>query len=240
MFAIINDYTYESTEKNEVTVTTPEGEKYYILFNGYKYSCTCKGFFYRNYCKHIETIKNMKDSIWLKKEEQTERTPLKEAECIAFNLQEYFLKTMMFDKAQIAGSIRRELSTVKDIDLVLLKNHNFTINNNPIFSQKEYQIKESGNHWLRGIYRGMNFDVRFCDDSCFGSMLLYLTGPKEFNIWIRSRAKKMGYKLNEFGLWDAKKTFAAPKRMAPTESESDVFYALGMDYIKPEDRRPMW
>lgn len=239
MFAVVNDYSYESFE-NEVVVTSPEGKKYSILFDGQKYSCNCKGFLYRNCCKHIETLKNMKNFVWNKKEDSIERTPLEKAESIAFNLQDFFMKTMMFDKAQIAGSIRRRLPTIKDIDLVLLKNRNFTLINNPIFSSKELKVKESGNHWLRGVYQEMNFDVRFCDDSCFGSMLLYLTGPKEFNIWIRSKAKKMGYKLNEYGLWDAKKTFAYSKRMAQTESESDVFYALQMDYISPEDRKPRW
>lgn len=64
------------------------------------------------------------------------------------------------------------------------------------------------------------------------SMLLYSTGSKSFNIRQRSQAKKMGYLLNQKGIW---KNGQKINMMADTEQ--DLFRILGMPYIEPKDRK---
>lgn len=64
----------------------------------------------------------------------------------------------------------------------------------------------------------------------FASMLLYSTGSKEFNVEMRSKAKKLGYKLNQRGLFDA-----AGERI-PLETEEDYFKFLKMPYKTPRER----
>lgn len=62
-------------------------------------------------------------------------------------------------------------------------------------------------------------------------MLLYSTGSKEFNISMRGKAKKMGYLLNQKGLFDA------DGNLVPNlNSEEDYFKILNMPYKKPVDR----
>jgi DNA polymerase (family 10) len=61
-------------------------------------------------------------------------------------------------------------------------------------------------------------------------MLLYSTGSKEHNIKMRRIAKKLGYKLNQKGL------FKEDKLVDGLKKESDYFKILKIDYLPPEDR----
>lgn len=61
------------------------------------------------------------------------------------------------------------------------------------------------------------------------SMLLYSTGSKSFNIRMRARAKRLGYLLNQNGLYDQGKRL-------PISSEKGFFDILGMPYKEPQER----
>ena len=58
-------------------------------------------------------------------------------------------------------------------------------------------------------------------------MLLYSTGSKEFNITMRGTAKKLGYLLNQKGL------FKNGNRIPNLKSESDYFAVLKMPFKEP-------
>lgn len=73
-------------------------------------------------------------------------------------------------------------------------------------------------------------DIEFVDRQSFGSAILYFTGSKEFNISMRSEAKRQGYLLNEHGL------FENGKNVLDCPSEKDIFETLKMKYVKPENR----
>jgi DNA polymerase (family 10) len=72
-------------------------------------------------------------------------------------------------------------------------------------------------------------DLRVVDDGSFGSALLYFTGSKEFNIRLRQLAIKMGYKINEYGIFKKDKKLAG-------KTEEEIFSLLKMEYIPPELR----
>jgi DNA polymerase/3'-5' exonuclease PolX len=61
-------------------------------------------------------------------------------------------------------------------------------------------------------------------------MLLYSTGSKEFNIHMRSVAKKMGYTLNQKGL------FKNGDIVPNLKSEEDYFNFLNIKFLLPEYR----
>ncbi len=61
-------------------------------------------------------------------------------------------------------------------------------------------------------------------------MLLYSTGSKEFNVFMRGKAKKAGYLLNQKGLF---KDGAIVKDL---KTEKDYFDILGMSYKEPSAR----
>lgn len=59
--------------------------------------------------------------------------------------------------------------------------------------------------------------------------ILYFTGPKEFNVWIRKIAKLNGFKLSEYELcFDNKKI--------KLKNEKDIFKHLKINYIEPSQR----
>lgn len=60
--------------------------------------------------------------------------------------------------------------------------------------------------------------------------LLHYTGPKEFNIRVRAKAKYKGYKLNQFGLFDSSGSVVELK------TEKAILDHLGISYKKPSER----
>src|SRR5204863_2052020 len=60
--------------------------------------------------------------------------------------------------------------------------------------------------------------------------LQYFTGSKAHNIALRDRALERGWKLNEYGLFDAGDQSIA------SATEQDIYKALGLDFIEPELR----
>lgn len=62
---------------------------------------------------------------------------------------------------------------------------------------------------------------------------MYFTSGRMFNQVVRGRAKAMGYKLNEFGLFDA----VTGRRVEGLDSEADILGKLGLDFIPLEKRR---
>src|SRR5690606_6759050 len=78
---------------------------------------------------------------------------------------------------------------------------------------------------------GKRVDVRFSKPRQFGSMLLYLTGSKAFNIKLREIAISRGYKLNEYGIEDR-----SDGSLWEFSTEAELLSFLGLDYVVPELR----
>ena len=58
---------------------------------------------------------------------------------------------------------------------------------------------------------------------------MYFTGSKEHNIAVRKVAIKHGMKLNEYALTEGSAVVAS-------ETEEDIYYALGLEYYEPRNR----
>ena len=72
-------------------------------------------------------------------------------------------------------------------------------------------------------------DIRFVPFQSYYSALLYFTGSYQLNQEMRQIAKKLGYKLNEYGLYKNKK-------LIKVNSEKDIFDKLKMKYKEPKYR----
>ena len=88
-------------------------------------------------------------------------------------------------------------------------------------------------------------DIRLIPMISYFPALLYFTGSYELNQEMRIIAKKLGYKLNEYGLYKlvgAKGSTLKAKlseddnEMIDIFSEQDVFQKLGMKYLEPIKR----
>jgi DNA polymerase (family 10) len=157
---------------------------------------------------------------------------LHEAKTAAYNLYEDLSRLSFVKRIEIAGSLRRYKETIKDIDLLITTTKPDkvmqTFVSHPLV---EDTIAHGETKSSVRLFTGINADLRVVSDAEFPFALMYFTGSREHNIVMRGRALKMGYKLNEYGLFkrDSKKS----KHL---RSEEEIFAELGLSYIPPELR----
>ncbi len=156
--------------------------------------------------------------------QRSDRMNRLEAEGVISRVTEVLLPTTF----EVAGSYRRGKSTIGDIDIVTTEPAALL---NPRLRTVAEEIIDEGEKKTSLRCQNKRVDVRFTRPSRFGSMLLYLTGSKAFNIRMREIALNKGYKLNEYGIEDRSQgnlnTFA---------TEEELFSFLGIEYIVPELR----
>lgn len=133
-------------------------------------------------------------------------------------------------KVELAGSLRRGLETVKDIDLVAATNDPKALGDAfvalPMIESVEGRGEEKITVVLQG---GQKADLRMVSEAEFDSCLLHFTGSKPFNLRLRQLAKAKGLKLNEYGLFDGDKRLEC-------DSEGGILAALGLAWVPPERR----
>jgi DNA polymerase (family 10) len=85
---------------------------------------------------------------------------------------------------------------------------------------------------------GVQADLRVIDQERFGAAMHYFTGSKAHNVSIRDRAKKMGLKINEYGVFKIveKKNGETEEVFFTGKTEEEVFKSVGLPYIQPEMR----
>ncbi len=132
-------------------------------------------------------------------------------------------------RVAVAGSIRRGEETVKDIDIVASSNNPRVVIDKFLKFKEIKEVLASGDTKVSVILNTPNIqlDLRVVKDDSYGAALQYFTGPKEFNIKIRSLAKMKGMKLNEYGLYDRE----TGKKLAG-RNEKGIYHKLGLKYKK--------
>lgn len=78
---------------------------------------------------------------------------------------------------------------------------------------------------------GLQIDVRVVTPDQYGSAQMYFTGSKAHNIRLRQMAIDRGWTLNEYALAEAE-----TERVLASETEEEVYAALGLPWICPEMR----
>jgi DNA polymerase (family 10) len=133
-------------------------------------------------------------------------------------------------KVSLAGSMRRKNEVVKDIDLVVAVQEGAAIGDVLISLPQVEEVLAHGETEIRvRLVSGIPADLRMVSLKEFPFALHHLTGSKEHNIALRSRAKKVGMKINEYGLF-------AGERPIPCQGEEDIYRALRLSFIPPELR----
>jgi len=136
---------------------------------------------------------------------------------------------------EICGSIRRRVQRVGDIDMAvnwdllesveILEEWGRRTSTEVIVLSNLDTVKKIVNLSIDGL----QIDIYFAWLDQWGAMVLFLTGSRLFNIVMRGKAKKVGYKLNQYGLWHGDEIIAG-------RTEEQIFFALGMEYVTPEER----
>ena len=141
----------------------------------------------------------------------------------------------------ICGSFRRGLPESGDIDVLISTNNNKNCLKHLV--QKLYDKKICIDHLTKnGIKKYMGvckinnskarrLDIRFIDCNHYWAALLYFTGSRNFNLFIRNIALEKGYSLSEYGLKNLE-----TDELIILNSEKHIFDILNIDYVPPTER----
>ena len=133
----------------------------------------------------------------------------------------------------IAGSLRRGNETVRDIDLLASSPNPGNLAQAFANLDQVASVIASGETKVSVVLKsGINADLRIVTEDEFPYALHHFTGSKEHNTAMRGRAKDMGIKMNEYGLFRGEKNIKCG-------SEKEIFAALGLQFIEPELRENM-
>jgi len=163
-----------------------------------------------------------------------ERQPLN----VGFFLSKSFVNKLKavkeIDDIEVAGSVRRKKDTIKDIDILVTSKKPSVVMKEFIRLDLVKEVLAHGETKSSVISTdNMQVDLRVVSHDSFGSALLYFTGSKEFNVRLRQLAIKLGYKLNEYGVFLVK---GAKEKKLAGKTEEEIFSLFKMAYIAPELR----
>lgn len=158
------------------------------------------------------------------------RTPLVEVFGLANSLARRIAEIKGVAGAVPCGSFRRFSESVGDIDIVVGTTDPSTVHQTVLELPEVSDVVGSGGTKTSFLTReGLQVDVRTVAPDQLGSALLYFTGSKAHNIQLRQKSIDRGWLLSEYGLFDDDEVVAS-------ETEEDIYKALGMDYIPPTMR----
>lgn len=158
-----------------------------------------------------------------------------DAKKIAFELRQTILDGNDF-KCVIAGSILRKKPIVHDIDILINRTDEII---RTWSSSLIHAIPESGYIPMSkasGNYESIPTQIWFCSEDEWAPHLLEVTGPMNFNQFIRNRAKMQGYFLSNKGLFTRNPDNTPGKRIDNNTEGNIIWQVLGKRWIPPEAR----
>jgi DNA polymerase (family 10) len=133
------------------------------------------------------------------------------------------------EQIEVAGSIRRKKSEVRDIDIVLIPKplhwHRIIAT---LQRKMDAKVVKRGDSVAQLIIKNVNVDLYVATPQTWGALLLIRTGSAEHNIKLSKLAISMGMKLTHSGLTKDGKVIAS--------TEKEIFEALGLNYVEPKER----
>ncbi len=186
-------------------------------------------------------------------EERMKRFPLAEVKPDAERVLKTIRDVKGVERAEIAGSYRREKETVGDIDILVVTGSAQKVSDaiaglpfvRDVVAHGEKKLsfdvmltmqrsrdedRGAGASIPKSTLRpALRVDVRFVKKDQWGSALLYFTGDKDHNIALRKIAIGKGWKLSEYGLFEGESVIAS-------KEEKEIYEKLGLSWIEPRER----
>lgn len=166
-------------------------------------------------------------------ERTRERIPLYEAFEISDEIVNYLKMCAEIEQVAPAGSLRRMMETVGDIDILATGKEGASIIDFFTKYPRADRILASGRTKGSIVVRTgrdvRQVDLRIVQSDSYGAALQYFTGSKAHNIRLRSIAKEKGLKVSEYGVFRGSEKIAG-------RNEEEVYKAVGLPYIPPELR----
>lgn len=154
------------------------------------------------------------------------------ADEIADSIREHFSSCEAINQLELAGSYRRGKETVGDLDILVDSDDASAVMDR--FAEFEGIVETIGRGGTKMSVRldnGFQMDLRVVPEESFGAALQYFTGSKEHNVVMRGKAKQMGLKVNEWGIFRVD-----DDQQIAGKTEEEVYKALDLPWFPPEMR----
>jgi len=133
-------------------------------------------------------------------------------------------------RADLAGSLRRKMEVVRNINLLVSTDHpREVLSAFSGFPEVETVQHRNTSEGLFSLSSGIEVALRIVPDDLFPSVLYHLTGSLAHLNSMREKAMTLGFELSESGL-------RRGGRLIPCKEEREISEALGLDFIPPELR----
>ena len=159
-----------------------------------------------------------------------ERIPLGMALPLSHEIVHRLKASAPIERITVAGSVRRQRETIRDIDLLVLSPESERV------MEAFVGLPPVGETLAEGrtkssvrTHEGVQVDLRVLESRCFGAALCYFTGSKAHNIRIRDLAVRRGLKINEYGVFREDRWIAG-------REEVEVYQTVDLPWIPPELR----
>ena len=147
-------------------------------------------------------------------------------------------------RAEAAGSLRRNLETVGDLDFIVAAESKDAAAITDWFCAQSGVKEVAARGETKASVRfasGLQADLRIVPPEQFAFALHHFTGSKDHNVAMRQRALARGFSLSEWGLVpDAGEGTAKEKAerglSLKAETEAELFAHLGLAFVPPELR----
>ena len=131
-----------------------------------------------------------------------------------------------------AGSFRRRKETIGDLDILAIVAKGCRVMERfTRYGEVAEIISQGETKSSIRLQCGLQVDIRVLAEEDYGAALHYFTGSKAHNVAIRERAKNLGLKISEYGVFRSQ-----DDRRIGGAKEEDIFKAVGLPLIPPELR----
>ena len=202
----MSQYSLTCIDSRHYVVVKDGRPTYNLRFKVKAWSCDCPA---RKHCKHLDMLPQ--EALVKRFDRETlERT----VAAVASVFDGYV--------SAVCGSYRRRASTSKDLDILVVADEaGLAVLVKRLKALPYFRYVSGGNTKITGYLWEIPIDIDRVDEQYWWAHVLYRTGPKELNIEMRRRAKERGFTLNEY---------------YRASSEAEIFEAVGMEYVRPENR----
>jgi DNA polymerase (family 10) len=171
------------------------------------------------------------------------RCSIADADQLVQPLVAYLQKHRAVERLEVAGSYRRRLETVGDIDLLAIASDPAPVMEHFVSYGRVRKVEMSGE--TRGtviLDSGLQVDLRILAPDSYGAALQYFTGSKAHSVKLRKRAVARRLSISEYGVFEVADAGAqeaegrAAGRRLGGATEEEVYAAVGLPWIPPELR----
>ena len=174
-------------------------------------------------------------------ESRPSRLFIHQAESIANGLIEALSGTPGVRSIVPAGSLRRRVETIGDLDLLAETDDPKALVERFTTMGIVDRVLGGGDHKPSvQLLRGPQVDLMIMPPGEAGTYLIHFTGSKEHNVVLRARARDAGWSLSEYGFLrigeDGEPLTGAQAELKAFGREEDAYAFLGLPFIEPELR----